>query len=127
MDQGTQHRLTVTCHEKTGVTYASMQGSLSATTAEHGNKEIKKIVDSGAKKVVINLANVDYISSGGIRVLIIAAKLLNSVQGELKLAAAKGMVKTALETSGFDLVNRVYGNPLQLCNTEEEAVAAFKA
>ena len=127
MDQGTQHRLTVTSHEKAGVTYATMQGSLSATTAEHGNKEIKKIVDSGAKKVVVNLANVDYISSGGIRVLIIAAKLLNSVQGELKLAAAKGMVKKALETSGFDLVNRVYGSPLQLCNTEEEAVAAFKA
>lgn len=127
MDQGTRHALTVISRENAGVTLVKMQGSLSATTAEQGNQEMKKILDRGAKKVVVNLANVDYISSGGIRVLIIAAKLLNSVQGELKLAAAKGMVKKALETSGFDLVNRVYGNPLQLCNTEEEAVAAFKA
>jgi anti-anti-sigma factor len=127
MDQETQHTLTVTTRENAGVTYVKMQGSLSATTAEQGNKDIKKIVDAGARKVVINLADVSYISSGGIRVLIIAAKLLSSVQGQMKLAAAKGMVKKALETSGFDLVNRVYGNPLQLCNTEEEAVAAFTA
>ena len=126
MDQGTRHTLTVTSRENAGVTLVRMQGSLSATTAEQGNQEMKKIVDSGAKKVVINLADVDYISSGGIRVLILACKQLNSVQGEMKIAAAKGMVKEALDASGFNLLNRVYGESIQLCNTEEEAVATFK-
>ncbi|OQW47412.1 MAG: hypothetical protein A4C66_14855 [Nitrospira sp. HN-bin3] len=125
MDQGTRHTLTVTSRENAGVTLVKMQGSLSATTAEQGNQEMKKIVDSGAKKVVINLADVDYISSGGIRVLILACKQLNSVQGEMKIAAAKGMVKEALDASGFNLLNRVYGESIQLCNTEEEAVATF--
>ncbi len=125
MDQGTRHTLTVTSRENAGVTLVKMQGSLSATTAEQGNQEMKKIVDSGAKKVVINLADVDYISSGGIRVLILACKQLNSVQGEMKIAAAKGMVKEALDASGFNLLNRVYGESIQLCNTEEEAVAIF--
>ena len=87
---------------------------------------MKKVVDSGAKKVVINLADVDYISSGGIRVLILACKQLNNIQGEMKIAAAKGMVKEALDASGFNLLNRVYGESIQLCNTEEEAVATFK-
>lgn len=125
MDQGTRHTLTVTSRENAGVTLVKMQGSLSATTAEQGNQEMKKIVDSGAKKVVINLADVDYISSGGIRVLILACKQLNSVQGEMKIAAAKGMVKEALDASGFNLLNRVYGESIQLCSTEEEAVATF--
>ncbi|MBX3305084.1 MAG: STAS domain-containing protein [Nitrospira sp.] len=126
MDQGTRHTLTVTSRENAGVTLVRMQGSLSATTAEQGNQEMKKIVDSGAKKVVINLADVDYISSGGIRVLILACKQLNNIQGEMKIAAAKGMVKEALDASGFNLLNRVYGESIQLCNTEEEAVATFK-
>ena len=126
MDQGTRHTLTVTSHEQAGVFFVKMQGSLSATTAEQGYREMKKIVDSGAKKVVINLADVDYISSGGIRVLILACKQLNNVQGEMKIAAAKGMVKEALDASGFNLLNRVYGESIQLCNTEEEAVATFK-
>jgi hypothetical protein len=45
----------------------------------------------------------------------------------MKIAAAKGMVKEALEASGFHLLTRVYGDNIQLCNTEEEAVAAFNA
>jgi anti-anti-sigma factor len=127
MDQGTRHTLTVTSRENAGITFVNMQGSLAATTAEHGNQEMKNIVDAGARKVVLNLADVDYISSGGIRVIILACKQLNNVQGEMKIAAAKGMVKEALEASGFNLLNRVYGESVQLCNTEEEAVAAFKA
>jgi anti-anti-sigma factor len=126
MDQETRHTLKVTAREQAGITLITMQGSLSSTTAERGNQEIKKIVDAGAKRVVINLADVDYISSGGIRVLILACKQLNDVQGEMKIAAAKGMVKEALEASGFNLLNRVYGSNIQLCNTEEEAVASFK-
>jgi anti-anti-sigma factor len=127
MDQGTRHTLTVSSRAIDGITVVNMQGSLAATTAEHGNQEMKKIIDAGARKVVVNLADVDYISSGGIRVLILACKQLNHVQGKLKIAAAKGMVKEALEASGFNLLNRVYEENIQLCNTEEEAVAALKA
>lgn len=125
MDQGTRHSLTVTTREQAGITFVTMRGSLSATTAEQGNQDMKKIVDAGAKKVVLNLADVDYISSGGIRVLILMGKQLNNVQGQLKIAAAKGMVKEALQASGFDLLKRVYGESIQLCNTEEEAAATF--
>ncbi len=127
MEQGTRHTLTVTSRENAGITFVKMQGSLAATTAEHGNQEMKKIVDAGARKVIINLGDVDYISSGGIRVLMLTHKQLKNVQGEMKIAAAKGMVKEALEASGFNLLNRVYGGSIQLCNTEEEAVAAFTA
>ncbi|HMS82677.1 MAG TPA: STAS domain-containing protein [Nitrospira sp.] len=125
MDQGTRHTLTVTSHDNAGITFVKMQGSLSATTAEHGNKEMKKVLDHGAKKVVLNLADVDYISSGGIRVLILASKELSAVKGQMKIAAAKGMVKEALEASGFHLLNRVYGSTIELCSTEEQAAAAF--
>jgi anti-anti-sigma factor len=127
MEQGTQHTLAVTSYEKAGVTFVKMKGSLAATTAEQGNKEMKKILDAGAKKIVLNLADVNYISSGGIRVIMMTYKLLNGAQGEMKLSSAKGMVKEALQASGFDLLSRVYGGTIQLCNTDEEAVAAFKA
>lgn len=127
MEQGTRHTLIVTSRENEGVTIIKLHGSLSATTAEKGSQEIKKILDRGAKKIVVNLADIDYISSGGIRVLILTCKQLNTVQGGMKIAAAKGMVKEALEASGFHLLTRVYGDNIQLCNTEEEAVAAFKA
>jgi anti-anti-sigma factor len=126
MDHGTRHTLTVASREHAGVIVVTMQGSLSATTFEQGNQELKKVVDAGAKKVVLNLADVDYISSGGIRVLILAGKQFHNVQGEMKIAAARGTVKEALDASGFNLLSRLYGDSIQLCNTEEEAVATFK-
>ncbi len=127
MDQGTRHTLMVTSHENGGITFVKLHGSLAGTTAEHGTHEMTKLVEAGAKKVIVNLADVDYISSGGIRVLMLAHKQLNTVQGEMKIAEAKGMVKEALEASGFNLLNRVYGGNIQLCHTEAEAVAAFKS
>ncbi len=127
MDQGTRHTLTVTSHDDAGITFVKMQGSLSSTTAEQGFEELKKILDQGKKKIVINLADLDYISSGGIRVLLVTSKSLNGVQGELKISGAKGMVKEALETSGFGLLKRAYGSTIELFNTDEEARTGFSA
>lgn len=127
MDPETQHTLTVTCHENAGVTVVKMKGSLSAATGEQGSEEMKKIVEGGANKVVVNLADIDYISSGGIRVLLIASKWLGDKQGEMKISGAKGMVNDALQASGFGLLKRVYGSTIQLCQTDEEAIADFKA
>ena len=127
MDQGTRHTLAVTSRDDAGITFVKMQGSLSSTTAEQGFEEMKKILDQGKKKIVINLADLDYISSGGIRVLLVTSKSLNGVQGELKISGAKGMVKEALETSGFGLLKRAYGSTIELFNTDEEARTGFSA
>ncbi|MBM4138704.1 MAG: STAS domain-containing protein [Nitrospira sp.] len=127
MEQETRHTLTVTSHEKAGVTVVKIKGSLAATTAEQGNREMEKILNAGAKKLILNLAEVDYISSGGIRVIMLAFKVLQGVQGQMKLSSAKGMVKEALQASGFDLLSRMYGGNLQLYSTDEEALAAFNS
>ncbi len=127
MDRETRHTLAVTSRQNAGVTVVKMKGSLSATTGEQGSEEMKKIVEGGAKKIVVNLADIDYISSGGIRVLLMASKWLSDKQGEMKISGAKGMVNDALQASGFGLLKRVYGSAIQLCQTDEEAIAAFKA
>lgn len=127
MEQETRHTLTVTSHEKAGVTVVKIKGSLAATTAEQGNREMEKILNAGAKKLILNLAEVDYISSGGIRVIMLAFKVLQGVQGQMKLSSAKGMVKEALQASGFDLLSRMYGGNLQLYSTDEDALAAFNS
>ena len=125
MDQGTRHTLAVTSRDDAGITFVKMQGSLSSTTAEQGLEEMKKILEQGKKKIIINLADLDYISSGGIRVLLVTSKSLNGVQGEMKISGAKGMVKEALETSGFGLLKRAYGSTIELFNTDEEARTGF--
>lgn len=118
MDQGTQPTLTVNSYDIAGITFVKMQGSLASTTAARGNEELRKILDKGAQKVVVNLAELDYMSSAGLRVLLTTSKLLKNVRGELKISAANEAVKEALETCGFN-------DQIKLCDSDEEAMTAF--
>jgi phosphosulfolactate synthase (CoM biosynthesis protein A) len=102
-----------------------IQGSLSPTTTEQGNQDLKKIVDSGAKNVVITgrcRLSQQGLHPGPDSGLQTASQRSRRTE----IAAAKGMVKKALDASGFNLLNRVYGESIQFCNTEEETVARFK-
>ena len=58
-------------------------------------------LDGGARRVVIDLAGVEYISSAGLRVLLLAAKRLRPPQGSLVLCGLGPSVRTVLELAGF--------------------------
>ena len=62
-----------------------LAGRIDATWAEHLSATIEKSVRAGAHRVVLNFAAVDYISSLGIRVLVMQYKLLKSVKGSLEI------------------------------------------
>ena len=54
--------------------------------------------------LVIDMSNVDYISSVGLRVLMIAAKKVKSQNGCIVVAALTPLVKEVFEISRFNLV-----------------------
>jgi anti-sigma B factor antagonist len=60
------------------------------------------LIAGGPKKVVIDFSGVDYISSAGLRVLLVAAKNAKSQGGALTLCGLRGNVRDVLEVSGFD-------------------------
>jgi anti-anti-sigma factor len=123
MDQRTQHTLTVTSYEKDGINFVKMKGSLASTTAAQAEEELKKIVDGGATKVVVNLAELDYIASAGLRVFMLASKALAKVNGGLMISESKGVVREVIETG----IGYGFAPLIRLFNTDQEAVAAFKS
>jgi anti-anti-sigma factor len=75
---------------------------------------------AGQDHLVLDFAGVDYISSAGLRVLMLSAKQAKAQQGFLALAAVQPLVQEILEISKFTLVLRVLP-------TVREAVAAASA
>ncbi len=67
---------------------------------------------------MLNVKNLEYMSSAGLRVILTAAKLLQASAGEMKICQANGVVKEVLETSGFNSLVNMYDD-------EKDAVAAF--
>lgn len=78
-----------------------LTGRIDATWAEHVSTTIEQAVRAGAHHIALNLAGVDYISSLGIRVLVVQAKLLQSVKGSLVVTHPSDFVRTTLQTVGL--------------------------
>jgi len=56
---------------------------------------------SGETRIVVDLAEVEYISSAGLRVLLMAAKKLQDAKGRLVLCAMPESVRLVFELAGF--------------------------
>ncbi|MBF2077526.1 MAG: STAS domain-containing protein [Synechococcales cyanobacterium T60_A2020_003] len=68
--------------------------------------------------MLVNLEKLDFITSAGLRVLLLASKLLQASGGKLKICTANDSVKDVLETCGFDSLIALYP-------TEAEAITSF--
>ena len=102
------------------VLVVDMAGQLDTSTSGDASDQMVKIVQGDSKQIVLNLDGLEYVSSAGLRVILLSAKLLQAGRGELKICHANGIVKDVLETSGFNSLLHIY-------DTEKDAVAAFSA
>ncbi|HEY2859939.1 MAG TPA: STAS domain-containing protein [Terracidiphilus sp.] len=78
-----------------------LSGRIDATWAEHLSSTIENAVRGGAHRVVLNFAGVEYISSLGIRVLLVQYKLLMSVKGSLLITHPSEFCRNVLTTVGL--------------------------
>lgn len=85
---------------KDGDTYTVLvEGRLDTLTSPELEGEINKIIEN-AKKLVFDLAKLDYISSAGLRVLLGAAQQMEG-KGEMILIHVSETVKEIFDLTGF--------------------------
>ena len=58
-------------------------------------------LDSGCTGIVLDLADLDYVSSAGLRVILMTGKRLRGAGGRLVLARLRESVRDLFEMSGF--------------------------
>ena len=109
----------ITTRQSYDVLIADLNGRLDSTTSGYGYDELVKIAQSGNKQVLLNLEKLEFVSSAGLRSLLVAAKLLQAAEGQLKLCQANPAVSNVLQTSGFNSLLSLYA-------TEAEAIKSFK-
>jgi anti-anti-sigma factor len=100
-----------------GIHIVGIAGSLDSTTSPEAKKSLDAVV-AGARKVLLDFSDLDYISSAGLRVLLGAAKQLRSSGGTLGMFGLNQSVREVFEISGFASILSVY-------KTEAEAVGAM--
>lgn len=99
-----------------------LTGRLDTTWAEHVSDTIEIAVRSGAHRIVLNFAHVDYISSLGIRMILKHYKRLKSVSGSLSVSEPSDATLTILNATG--LAAMLVGDPHSVIPETLSATAA---
>lgn len=77
------------------------EGRIDTNTSDEFERGLTGRIDGGSRRLVIDMGGTDYISSAGLRVLLLAAKKLKGGGGQLVLAALNPSVKQIFELAGF--------------------------
>ena len=95
--------------KRDGVEVVALKGRLDSGTSGDFEAKLSDMVASGAMRMVLDLRELDYISSAGLRVFLKAAKELKQKKGHISLCSAKDYIREVLEMSGFVSFLPLYG------------------
>jgi anti-anti-sigma factor len=93
--------------QEDGVTLVQLSGRLDSSVAGDVMDQLNGLVSAGTTKLVVNLKELSYISSAGLRSILVAAKLIKSVNGEMRLCEPNGRVSKVLDESGFSYLIKI--------------------
>ena len=102
---------------KDGIQELALKGRLDSATFIALEKTIGGLFESANDRVLIDFSALNYISSAGLRLILVAAKRARQVGGRLILCGLTPSVREVFEISGF----------LKIMDTEQNQELARKA
>lgn len=104
--------------KKDQATVMMIEGRLDSSSSGILEKKILSLMETGEKNFLIDFSGMDYISSAGLRVLLMAAKKTKPVGGKVVLSALTDNVKEVFDIAGFTSIFAIFA-------TQEEAVQSL--
>src|SRR5215831_18852141 len=85
----------------TGVLTLTLSGRLDADSTPGFGDLLAHSIQAGSHKIVLDLSGLEYVSSVGLRALIVGAKTLAPLGGKIVLSGPNERILKLLEISGF--------------------------
>jgi anti-anti-sigma factor len=83
---------------------------LDSSSAPDFETELLGRIEGGARTVLLDFSAVDYVSSAGLRVILLAGKRLKAIDGRLALCGLSEDCLEAFRISGFDALFVLYAS-----------------
>jgi anti-sigma B factor antagonist len=99
--------LNINVSERDHVTLLEVTGRIDSMNANQLGEALNQTIDSGKLQIVLDLSNVDYMSSAGLREIVSALKKVRG-NGDLRLAQPSPRVREVLEMAGLDTIFQIY-------------------
>ena len=97
-----RYGVNISIERKNEVTTVVAGGRLDVMGAPEIEASCKKLISEGTQRLLLDMASVEYISSAGLRSLLVLAKAMKASGGTLVLCSLTAAVREVMEISGFD-------------------------
>jgi anti-sigma B factor antagonist len=91
-------------------TIVELNGRLDTTNYSQVEKKLLEMVEKGENKILVDFKNLEYISSSGLRVLLMILKKVTSLKGAFPLCSLNDNIKQIFDISGFTNIFTIYSN-----------------
>jgi anti-anti-sigma factor len=94
-----------------------LAGRLDAVTANSLNVAGERCVGDGARHIVLDLGELQYISSAGLGSIVMLSKRLKGLGGSVSLCGVRGMVKEVFQVTGLFAIFKVFDSSEAACQS----------
>ena len=109
----------VTTERLENVLSVDVKGRIDGSTAVAFEEAVRSAVEETDRALIMDFGQLDYISSAGLRVILLTAKSLQSQDAKLVLCGLSDSIREVFKISGFDKL-------LQIHDTKAEAQASVR-
>ena len=86
--------------ENNGIRMVRLEGSLDSKTAPEAREQLQRFLPV-TSKLILDLTRVDYLSSAGLRLLLVLYRELAAGKGRLALVGVSEDIRTVMSHTGF--------------------------
>lgn len=106
--------------EQDGIDILALAGRMDATTTPEFESAARALLAQGKNRVIVDMADLEYISSAGLRGILGLVKSIKAASGRLAVCSLQPMAAEVFRISGFNAM-------LTVCGSREEALRALRS
>jgi anti-sigma B factor antagonist len=88
--------------ERSGANVLTLRGEIDVYTAPQLRQAIVDVVDRGATNLIVDMAQVDFLDSTGLGVLVEGLKRIKAKDGSLSIVATQGKILKIFDITGLN-------------------------
>jgi anti-sigma B factor antagonist len=101
-----------TIHDGAELYVVRVTGRVDALTAPQLDEQLRALSTAAGQKIVVDLTQATYLSSSGLRILLLALKRQRSAGGQLLLHNPPPRIQQVIRLAGLDRFFPLYSEPL---------------
>ncbi len=103
----------LTTERRDGVLSVRVVGRIDGANAYEFEEEIRSLVEESDRAVIMDFEKLSYISSAGLRAVLVTAKMLRSQDATFALCSLSDQIREIFQISGFDKIIVIHPTPVE--------------